>query len=249
MADSPLSHHDRYPLWSRVGGGIFSFILPGAGQILQGFVHADWLRLSKGIFFLVSLSSMFFYGMYLGRWKNVYIPHWQEWCLRAEEDLRARNAVRMRQHLPPLPPPQTVRYFGYTFYPLPANLLTRLQYLGQFWIGLPAWPALWNYYFPDKPILTDYYPESPGGRLPEIPDMPHASEIDRMKYGLDEFEQVSNAIHRDMGTMWDIAWVYTVLAGVLNILVIFDAVYGPYHPRRRPQESPPAERTAEGGGS
>ena len=41
---------------------------------------------------------------------------------------------------------------------------------------------------------------------------------------------------------WDLGWVFTVIAGVLNILVIYDAYAGPAlaaerEPRARPQEA------------
>src|SRR5579862_7382096 len=47
--------------------GLLSYLVPGLGQISQG-------RVGKGVLFMVSLLGMFFFGMYLGDWKNVYVP-------------------------------------------------------------------------------------------------------------------------------------------------------------------------------
>ena len=36
-----------------------------------------------------------------------------------------------------------------------------------------------------------------------------------------------NRLQRDGNKRWDLGWVYTVIAGVLNLLVIYDALAGP----------------------
>jgi len=36
-----------------------------------------------------------------------------------------------------------------------------------------------------------------------------------------------NTLQRDGDKTWDLGWVYTVIAGVLNVLVIYDALAGP----------------------
>ena len=40
-------------------------------------------------------------------------------------------------------------------------------------------------------------------------------------------EVLLNDLQRNSDKTWDLAWVYTVIAGVLNILVIYDAFAGP----------------------
>ena len=47
-------------------GALLSYLVPGLGQIYQG-------RVAKGVLFLVCLYGLFFYGMYLGSWNNVYL--------------------------------------------------------------------------------------------------------------------------------------------------------------------------------
>src|SRR5215471_19994039 len=109
---------------------LLSYLVPGLGQIVQG-------RVGKGLLFMICLYSLFFYGMYLGSWSNVYLPD------MADE-------------------PNTLKLPRPVF-----NLYNRLQFAGQFWIGVAAWPALWQYntYDPSKveeePAREDAAPARP----------------------------------------------------------------------------------------
>jgi len=40
-------------------------------------------------------------------------------------------------------------------------------------------------------------------------------------------EDELNKLQRDGNKRWDLGWVYTLIAGVLNLLVIYDALAGP----------------------
>src|SRR5262245_29952919 len=90
--------------------GFLSYLVPGLGQIYQG-------RFTKGLLFLVCLYGLFFTGLAMGDWRNVYLADVQQ------------EVVLMRWKLPRPA----------------ANLYSRLHYAGQFWIGIAAWPALWQY--------------------------------------------------------------------------------------------------------
>src|SRR5262249_36884843 len=104
-------------LWA----GFLSYLVPGLGQVYQG-------RVGKGLLFLFSIYGLFFAGMYLGSGEvragdpvyritsNVYLP-----------DTAAKNNP---WGLP---------------WRLAANLYNRPQFLGQFWVGVVAWPALFQY--------------------------------------------------------------------------------------------------------
>lgn len=198
----------------RALGALLSFLVPGLGQIVQGIVGRNVNRLTKGLFFLAALYGMFFYGMWLGGWQNVYIPHVQEQLIREGR-------------------PLTI--MGVTLSPLAGDIYTRLQYAGQFWIGIAAWPALWNYFVPDTPILSRFQP-SPGA-VPEGKEFLREQSLRQA-----EADQIALQLAPNMGKYWDVAWVYTVIAGVLNLLVIYDAWAGPVH-RRPPEQSGP-EKTA-----
>jgi hypothetical protein len=173
-----------------------SYLVPGLGQIYQG-------RIAKGLLFLACLYGMFFGGMAMGDWKNVYIvdtaqdasgdPPWDN------------NPLRLPRGM--------------------ANLYNRLHYVGQFWIGVAAWPAIWQY---------NHLP------VPSAESSPFLHHFERMPA-----KEEANAIQRQ-GKLPDIAWVYTVIAGVLNILVIYDAFAGPAFVRAGKPKEP--ENTDAGAG-
>jgi hypothetical protein len=172
--------------------GFLSYLVPGLGQIYQG-------RIRKGLLFLVCLYGMFFTGLAMGSWRNVYLADVQQ------------EVVLFNWRLPnPL-----------------ANLYHRLHYAGQFWIGVAAWPALWQY-----------------NKLP-VPDDPFWKNFERGAETPAEQEELNQQITNSDKTP-DLAWVYTVIAGVLNILVIYDAAAGPAFgaampkPKEDPKPTPEA---------
>jgi hypothetical protein len=166
---NPRDHYSSPPVYSP-WAGFLSFLVPGLGQIFQG-------RVGKGLLFLICLYGLFFYGMALGNWKNVYLP----------DTARDNNPWRLPGLL--------------------ANVYNRMHYAGQFWIGVAAWPALWQY-----------------NKLPVPPEeaSPFWHDFQRTPP-----EAVLNEKQTEGDKTWDLGWVFTVIAGVLNILVIYDAFAGP----------------------
>lgn len=168
-----------------VVAGFLSYLIPGLGQIYQG-------RVGKGVLFMVCLLGMFFAGQYLGDWQNVYLPD----LARGQDAVDEHNVpapfLNNPWHLPPL------------LHPL-ANVYHRWHFAGQFWIGMAAWPALWQY-----------------NKMP-VPDAPFWHNFQR--WPADEGKINTYLTNSDKTP--DVAWVYTVIAGVLNILVIYDAFAGP----------------------
>jgi hypothetical protein len=165
-SDLPSAARVHSPL-----AGFLSYLVPGLGQMYQG-------RVGKGLLFLVCLYGMFFYGMSLGSWKNVYLP----------DTARDRNLNPWN-----LPAPL-------------ANLYNRLHFAGQFWIGVAAWPAVYQYW------TFDRVPKE-NSKLGGFERTPSEEEL--------------NKLQREGDKTWDLGWMYTVIAGVLNILVIYDAFAGP----------------------
>lgn len=155
--------------------GVLSYLVPGLGQIYQG-------RIGKGLVFATVLLGMFFYGLYLGDWQNVYMAQGE-------------------RH-DPLAPPGARRGINVFL----SRILDRARIYGQIWIGVAAWPALYQYYTfnPNEkahPVL---------GRFMREPSEP---------------EQILVLQENDKKP--DVGWMYTVIAGVLNIMVIYDAYAGP----------------------
>src|SRR5438477_11346347 len=91
--------------------GLLSYLVPGLGQLTQG-------RIRKGLLFLISLYALFFYGMYLGKWQNVYLPDYNR-------DERGLSRVA-------------------------SDIYSRFQFVGQFPIGMVAWPSVYQYYAYDS---------------------------------------------------------------------------------------------------
>lgn len=154
--------------------GLLSYLVPGLGQVCQG-------RIAKGLLFCVALYGLFFYGMYLGQWQNVYVDY--------TETREVRQRTSMIE-----------------------NLLQKARFAGQFWIGIAAWPALAQYFSID----ANQRPRPEEDRHPwlgRFQRKPSEEEINTQLRNADK--------HPDLG------WIYTVIAGVLNILVIYDAFAGP----------------------
>jgi hypothetical protein len=177
--------------------GFLSYLVPGLGQIVQG-------RASKGLMFLVCLYGLFFYGMYLDDWKNVYIP-----------DLPAHN------------PGSRLPAFA-------VNIYNRPQFAGQFWIGIAAWPAIWQYNHLPVPSAEQSWFWHQFDRVP--PERREDAPPDWKGKSLNELQTEGDKT-------WDLGWVFTVVAGVLNVLVIYDAAAGPaFGPREQARE--PAQEAA-----
>jgi hypothetical protein len=170
MASSPepeahtLPQRDFSPL-----AGFLSYLVPGLGQIIQG-------RIGKGALFFFSLYFLFFYGQYLGDWRNVYIYQSNVAPRQGDGSSRLLEAVA-----------------------------DRARFFAQFWIGAAAWPAVVQHF--------TYNPNSPHPALGDYQRRPTEEELQA---------QIRNGTKAQ-----DVGWMYTVIAGVLNILVIYDALAGP----------------------
>jgi TM2 domain-containing membrane protein YozV len=88
-----------------------------------------------------------------------------------------------------------------------ADLYNRPHYIAQFWAGIVAWPALWHYFTDD--------------------DRAERDNSFLASYQREPSETALNALHTTGDKRVELGWVYTVIAGVLNILVIYDALAGP----------------------
>ncbi|MCE9564471.1 MAG: hypothetical protein K8U57_20730 [Planctomycetes bacterium] len=151
-----------------------SYLIPGLGQIYQG-------RIGKGLLFFVGLYTLFFYGMWMGQWRNVWLP----------DTFDLPDVVIAGQRLEGVP--KAISY--------------RPQFLAQFWIGTASWPAIYQYVKFDR--TKDEGPP-PFKKFQRAPN-----------------EEQLNDLQRNSSKRWDLGWVYTVIAGVLNLLVIYDALAGP----------------------
>jgi hypothetical protein len=96
-----------------------------------------------------------------------------------------------------------------------------LHYLGQFWVGLPALPALIQgtlRHYGMNTILWDFMALAD----PTAPEM--------------------RGIHPRLGKLVEVGTIYTTIAGLLNVLAIYDAYEGPaYSDSDADEETAPAD--------
>jgi hypothetical protein len=168
---------------------LLSYLVPGLGQIVQG-------RIGKGVLFLVCIYTLFFYGMYLGS-GTIEIRHGDQ-----VETYRMTGNVY-------LPDTYDERNNPGNWSRLVVNLYNRPQFLGQVWIGIAAWPAIWQYATVDRNREETQKPDRLFGTYMRAPT-----------------EEELNLFHNSGDKRLELAWVYTVIAGVLNIMVIYDALAG-----------------------
>lgn len=177
-----------------------SFTAAVLSYLIPGLGQIYQGRYGKGVLFLVSLLGMFFLGQAMGNWQNVYYSP-------------MREADQRGQILP-------MRVIG-------AVVGDRWQYAGQFWIGVAAWPALWQHF---------------RGPLPEDDNRSFWENYQRTPK-----ESVVNEFLVNSDKTPDLGWVYTVIAGMLNILVIYDAYAGPVFLPVRAASKEPAPAPANQG--
>jgi hypothetical protein len=123
------------------------------------------------------------------------------------------------------------------------NLYNRPQFAGQFWVGVVSWPAIFQYASDQRTHdqirerrsraarVENNQPEE-AGRLRAEADQMEQDLKDPAKRLLGGFEWAPsvndlNALNTSRGKELELGWVYTVIAGVLNIMVIYDAMAGP----------------------
>ncbi len=160
LATNP-PHDEAIDLKDPIVAAILGWLIPGLGHLYQG-------RTPKGLLFMISILSTFFYGLFISDGRAVYAS-WTEGD-------------------------------------------KRLPYLCQVCVGLPAMPALVQTYLVRQgkaPFL--------GGVMSPPVDMAQLNEWYK-------------TLHR----YFELGTVYTMIAGLLNVLAIYDAWGGPV--RFEPEE-------------
>lgn len=200
-------------------GGLLSYLVPGLGQIVQG-------RVGKGLLFMVCIYGLFFYGQFLGA---------------ASAPYQGRTYHVTGVYLPDVPPEHAdmPRFIPSRF----RDLYTRPQFLTQFWMGAVTWPAIAQYLHARRPEIKDQeqkaddlFAAAAAAVEPEQAEalLAQAREAEAKArhpifgdYQREPSAAALNVVHNAGDKRLELAWVYTVIAGVLNILVIYDAVAGP----------------------
>jgi hypothetical protein len=198
-SDASPSHDStvEIDLKDRRLAAFLAWLIPGAGHIYQG-------RTGKGVLFFVCILGTFFYGLHIGYGRVVYASTANVFSRPAQ----VGDAGRM----------------GW------AKFITdRWQYVCQLGVGLPALPALvqrqrvrsgkeplWGGFM--RPPYDVPPADQPGGfESKDLTDpkhtVKHPDELAKWNY--------------DYGEFFEIGTVFTVIAGLLNVLAIYDAYGGP----------------------
>ncbi|HWG42449.1 MAG TPA: DUF6677 family protein [Gemmataceae bacterium] len=178
-----LAEHPANPI-----AAVLSYLIPGLGQIYQG-------RIAKGVLFFVCVYTLFFIGVYLGS-GTVRI-----------KDHTTENIVTYKVASNVYLPDTADKNNPFNLPRVAANLYNRPQFAGQFWVGIAAWPAVWQY------LNYDDRQDQGDALLGDFERTPSEAAL--------------NALGTSGDKLLELGWVFTVIAGVLNIMVIYDALAGP----------------------
>jgi hypothetical protein len=218
----PIDLRDRWL------AAFLAWLWPGAGHLYQR-------RYGKGVLFMVCILATFYYGLSLGSSNVVYASFRKADGNLKQDDSRYAYLCQVATGLPALPAliqakrmqnpnPKTPLWDGYMAPPVLIG-----QELTKDWANrlIEKWP-----------------PTELGAPPPfEQNDFRHLSnaQVDLAEYwpdrhiqqGNPDFNSASNELsvwHIQHGSMFDLGTVFTMIAGLLNVLVIFDAWGGPFTP-------------------
>ena len=187
-----------------------------------GAGHLYQRRYAKAMIFMICVLGMFFTGLGLGRGRCVYAS-WKE------NDKRWQYVLQVGTGLPALP----AVFQGFRgeegekpFFPLAERYPAAVTVPSELWFQQID-PAE-NIEFEGPPIY-DGFMAPPAGSI----------DVNNM--------DVLGAWHQEMGFRFEIGTLFTVVAGVLNLLVIYDAFAGPAIMRN--ERASKAEGKAEAGKS
>ncbi len=196
-SSDPLESFPKVELRDARLAAFLAWLVPGLGHIYQR-------RYGKGLLFMIAILGIFGYGMWLGNGRVVYV---------ATVD--------------------PIGNFG--------KFRERWHYICQIGVGLPALSAIvqtWRIESGDKP-LGDFerppYTTHDVYRIWSADQKQAAEKENEIRRSNDQTERKNPVLHQgelqkwqhDLGFRWEVATVYTMMAGLLNVLAICDARWGP----------------------
>jgi hypothetical protein len=185
---------------------LWGFLIPGAGHFYQG-------RVGKGVLFAACILTTFFYGLYLGGGRVVY----------ASTTKPIAN---------------------------PGKFIDRWQFACQAPVGfaaIPAYMQAWRVETGSKPLFGDrflrpaYTADDIDRLFASNAEQRRQAQIDHLTTQLDTKNDAGErqvVYHPneaakwqyDYGFFFELGTIYTVIAGLLNVLAIYDAHSGPVLP-------------------
>jgi hypothetical protein len=188
---------------------VLSWLVPGLGQLYQG-------RRLKGLLFMAVLVPVFLAGLWLGEGRVVYAswkPGETRWAFLCQAGIGTAAVPAVLQSWR-LQGPAREPFFGSSLFAPPVSR------------GQPVSPAYAARIAATDPDLDDddFSPLPPWQQFRPIP---RGGELDRRPA-----DQLSVWQTR-LGRFFEYGTLYTMLAGMLNLLVIYDAWSGPMPPPAR----------------
>jgi hypothetical protein len=193
---------------------LLAWLIPGLGHWYQG-------RRAKSVLFFVCVMGLFVYGVYLGGDSKTY----------AAIDVYPYYADQKGNVIEQLDRPIRLGY-GRAVYSCWNNDGRRWHYLCQIGVGLPAVPALIQSH-----LMSDHRKVLWGGFM--APPRPVDMSSSDPNFDQPTEHELNRLLHR----RFELAGFFTMVAGLLNILVIYDAWAGPFiaRPTSKKEDEEPAE--------
>jgi hypothetical protein len=185
--------------------------------LVPGMGHFYQGRTGKGVLFFVCILGTFAYGLYIGKGRVVYA---------STEPILSRKFFTERWQYP----------------------------LGQVWLGLPALPALVQRHRVNNgqaplfgPSLENKFMRPPYtmATIPEGETGFYSKDPSDERHRISHPDELAKW-HYERGEYFEIGTYFTVIAGLLNILAIFDAYGGPLvipaaEEKKKPDDKSPSK--------
>jgi hypothetical protein len=195
-------------LKSRELAGLLAWAIPGMGHLYQG-------RTAKGVAFFLVILSLFVYGSRFGHGRVVYL-RWD----KGEQ----RWSYPMQLGVGLAAVPALLDHFGWR-----PNFAAAIPFLASY----QAKPLEQN----ELETLADRLQvDRPADMTPDAGGAALADKLRGAGHGYVVAMAEVCELHRVFGVRMDVALVYTMIAGLLNILAIYDAVAGPAYWREDEDE-------------
>lgn len=180
-------------LKNRYLAGVLAWLVPGLGHFYQG-------RNAKGVIFLVCITSLLVFGIYVGRGDAQHTVN----VVYASTEPMA---------------------FPMSLHEASQRVMAHWKFVCQAGIGSVAIPAIIQRerVLDGKPPLTSLFrPPYPAGRDPDG----QPTSTDAAGNTVVHPDELAKWNH-DRGFSFELGAIYAVVAGLLNVLAIYDAAAGP----------------------
>jgi hypothetical protein len=219
----PIPEIDLRDRWL---AAFLAWLIPGAGHLYQR-------RFGKGLLFMICILSTFFYGIFLGSENVVYASFRKDDGRNyLQDDVRYAYLCQVGIGLPALPAMVQARRVGGE-HPKP-----------PLWDGFMAPPVLIGQRVHNE-WIDRLVEKSAAGEIGDfkrrhferLQDSTYERYLPRRPSEANtDYSGQANQLsmwHEHYGSYFDLGTVFTMVAGLLNVLVVFDAWGGPMAPEPR----------------